>query len=240
MRVFDANIALGRRHNKRVSADNVSDIIEAIDYAGVDQALVYSAHANDFGANAGNKILTEMTKNEPRLIPQYVCNPTDNDLESFAQTLKDNDITSVRMFPFSHGYPFVDWIVKSWLNVFSDEQIRLWLPANDLDPVQIYNTIKEFPDTPIVICEVHYKHIPWILPLIRTLKNIYIEISWFYTANGITTLIETIGADRIIFGSRFPHAPIPPQLYSLHHYSLDKHTLESICSGNLQNLLGET
>ena len=38
--VFDANAALGRRHDKRVAVDTADGVIEVMDEAGVERALV--------------------------------------------------------------------------------------------------------------------------------------------------------------------------------------------------------
>ena len=43
--VFDANMALGRRHDRRVLFDSVEDALREMDRAGVDRALVYSTVA---------------------------------------------------------------------------------------------------------------------------------------------------------------------------------------------------
>ena len=46
--VFDANVALGRRHDKRVVIDTIEGLFEAMDNSGVDRAVVYSPHAEHF------------------------------------------------------------------------------------------------------------------------------------------------------------------------------------------------
>ena len=45
------------------------------------------------------------------------------------------------------------------------------------------------------------------------------------------------GHERILYGSRFPDAPIAPQLYELHRCGLTQPALAAICSGNLDRLL---
>ena len=50
--------------------------------------------------------------------------------------------------------------------------------------------------------------------------------------------IESIGAERILFGSRFPDAAMSPQLYNLHRCGLSEAALKAICSENLERILG--
>ena len=43
--VFDANVALGRRHDKPVSVDTAAGVLQVMDDSGVGRALVYAPHA---------------------------------------------------------------------------------------------------------------------------------------------------------------------------------------------------
>ncbi len=72
--VFDANMALGRRHDRRVLFDTVDDALREMDRAGVQRALVYStvAASDPIG---GNQRQEEVLANAPRLVPQWVCSP---------------------------------------------------------------------------------------------------------------------------------------------------------------------
>ena len=58
--VFDANVALGRRHDRRVTADTVDAVRAEMRRAGIGRALVYSAHSAAFDTRDGNDHLLEM------------------------------------------------------------------------------------------------------------------------------------------------------------------------------------
>ena len=53
----------------------------------------------------------------------------------------------------------------------------------------------------------------------------------------MNTLIDAVGHERVLFGSRFPDSPMAPMLYSLHRSGLSEEELRAICSGNLEKLL---
>jgi len=78
--VFDANVALGRRHDRPVAVDTLEGTLEAMDSAGVERALVYSPHAEAFDALEGNDLLWETVRGTDRLVPQHVVNPAYDDL----------------------------------------------------------------------------------------------------------------------------------------------------------------
>ena len=236
--VFDANVALGRRHDRRVREATVEGTLKAMERAGVDRALAYSPHAATFDSREGNDILLDMVQGQPSLVPQYVCNPSFDDLSSFAAEVNKRGVRSVRMFPMLHQYPFREWVVNPWLDLLSAEQVPLWMPAEQFDPSALHDVLKDRPNISVVLSEVHYRQAAWALPLLRSLPNLFIEISRFLIADVIARLIDAVGDQRILYGSRFPDSPMASHLYVLHRSGLSEASLRSICSGNLERLLG--
>ena len=151
---FDACVALGRRFDRYVREDTVEGTLDVMDKAGVDKALVYSPHSIDFDAEEGNALLMEQIHGQSRLIPQFVVNPSYDDMEAFGATLHELSVRSVRMAPEKHRYPFRDWVVGPWLEWLASEKLPLWLDAMQLDPVDLHDTARSFPDTQIVMSEV--------------------------------------------------------------------------------------
>jgi predicted TIM-barrel fold metal-dependent hydrolase len=234
---FDACVALGRRYDRYVREDTAEGTLAVMDKAGVEKALVYSPHAIDFDAEEGNALLMEQIQGQSRLVPQFVANASYDNMDTFGSMLHELSVRSVRMAPAKHRYPFRDWVVGSWMEWLASEKLPLWLDALQFDPVDLHDTAKAFPETTIVLSEVHYSNIGWALPLLKELPNVYIELSRFLIPDGVNILIDAIGADRVMFGSRFPDSPMAPMLYSLHRSSLSDDELRAICSGNIERLL---
>ncbi len=243
--VFDANVALGRRHDRRVKVDNTDDLLAEMKKVGVDKALVYAPHATTYDSRIGNGDLMEMVEGHDNLVPQFLCNAVFDEFDEFTSRVDELGVRALRMTPVLHMYPFQDWAVGKWLDWAGSEGIPIWLPASteflwerdDADPGDIYDVAAAHPNAKLVLTEVHYRHGAWALPLLKSLPNIYIDLSWWYMTDGIATLLESIGEERVLFGSRFPEAPMAPMLYSLHRHGLSEATLAAICSGNLERLL---
>ena len=235
--VFDANVALGRRHDRRVTADTVDALQAEMRRVGVGRALVYSAHSAAFDTGDGNDYLLEMVEGAGNLVPQLACSPAVEDLDRFAAQVDELSIRSVRMFPIEGGYPFRSWIVGPWMEWLASENLALWLPAHEVDPGELHDTLREHPGVAVVLSDVHYVHVPWIYPLLRSLPNVQVEISRFVVPDGMTTLIDAAGHERVLFGSRFPDSAMAPQLYNLHRCGLDEAVLAAVCAGNLDRLL---
>ena len=75
------------------------------------------------------------------------------------------------------------------------------------------------------------------MPVLKSLPNLSIEISRFLIPDGVNMLIDAVGHERVLFGSRFPDSPMAPMLYSLHRSGLTDEELRAICSGNIEKLL---
>ena len=250
VKVFDANVALGRRHDRRVTIDTARDTLTEMDRVGVQQALVYSPHAAAFDAHDGNQLLLDMIGSESRLVPQFVCNPSYDDLDSFARWVKDARVRSLRMLPTLHRYPMTDWVVGPWLRWAASEDIPIWMPfeygvpvrraqafVRQFDPDALRDALVAHP-AKVVLSEVQYTHANSALKLLESLPNLSIEISRFVGTDGIADLLKTAGPHRVLFGSRFPESSMAAQLYYLHNCGLDERTLAAICWGNLERLLG--
>ena len=128
--MFDANASLGRRHDRRVAVHTAADTLAAMDAGGVDRAVLYAPHAAGYDSREGNAMLLEEIGDESRLVPQFVFNPTWDELDEFAALVEKHDVRSVRMAPAAHRYPFRDWIVKPWLDWLGEAGIPVWLPVN--------------------------------------------------------------------------------------------------------------
>jgi predicted TIM-barrel fold metal-dependent hydrolase len=234
--VFDANVALGRRRDRTVSVDTVEGTLEAMNRAGIDRALVYSTRTLR-DAREGNQVLLEEIRNAPRLVPQFVCNPAADELDDFAAEVSERQVRSIRMFPTRHSYPFRDWAVEAWLEWLASEGLPVWIGADEFDPAALHDTLKHFPSVTVVLYEVHYIHMPWARLLLKSLPNLCVELSRVVGSDGIATLLETVGVEKVLFGSRFPDSPMAPQLYNLHLSGLSQASLSAICAENLDRLL---
>ncbi len=244
--VFDANASLGRRHDRRVAVDTVEDTLAAMDAAGVDRAVVYAPHAAGYDSREGNAMLIDQIGGESRLVPQFVVNPTWDDLDEFSALIEKHDVRSVRMVPAPHWYPFRDWVVKPWLDWLGEAGIPIWLPLNydllgqeyQLKPAEVHETLSAHPDVTAVLAEVQYHSMSWAMPLLRSLPNLNVETSRLANTDGVDRLEATVGFDRIMYGSRFPDAALSPQLYNLHYAGLSEETLKDVCARNVERLLG--
>ncbi len=229
-----------------VSVDSADGARAEMERAGISRAIAYAPHAAAYDSGEGNAMLMDAVRGSHDLLPQFVCNPASDDLAKTAAHVEAEGVRSVRMLPGLHNYPFRPWVVEPWLDWLADARIPVWLPVEydllgavySLDPRDVYDTLSERQDVRAVLSEAKYHDASWALPLVRSLPNLDFELSRFVVTGGITSAIEAIGPERVLFGSRFPDSAMSPQLYSLHHCGLDDDDLRAICADNAERLLG--
>ena len=119
--VFDCNAALGRRHNQRVAYDRPEEAIRFLKEAGIGKALVYNPYCVAFGTMEGNQFLLDQVSTHPELVPQFTVSFAVDRLEEVRRATHTAGVRTLRVFPKSHGYPWVHWIAGPWLEWMAAE-----------------------------------------------------------------------------------------------------------------------
>lgn len=236
--VFDCNVSLGRIHTSRLVVDSAEETILAMDHVGVEKALIHNPYGVNYDPVYGNEKLMKSIEGVNRFIPQFTCNPSTFDIHTFSENVENNNVKALRMEPSKQNFPFVNWIVGDCMDWIVKKELTLFIPVTDLNPVEFHNTMKLYPNSKVVLSDVHYSHVPWAIPLLKALPNLYVEISKFSISDSLIRLLNVVGEGRILYGSKFPYQPMGPQLYSLHRWGISEASLKAICSENLKIILG--
>ena len=235
--VFDANVSLGRLTTRKLAVDNLPETLDIMNRNGIDKSLVYSTHSMNFDTGDGNQLLLESIGDDQRFIPMFGFNPATLNLLKFKEIIEKHQIRAIQTWPLTQNYPLTEWIIGDWLNWIQEYNLTLFMSASEIDPRDFYNIFQRFNKIKVVLTEVHYSHISWVIPLLSNLENVSLEISKFYINDGLKRLLDIISYKRILYGSNFPYQPMGPQLYNLHKSDIDTTSLTAICSGNLEELL---
>ncbi|MBM3262786.1 MAG: amidohydrolase family protein [candidate division Zixibacteria bacterium] len=231
--VIDGHAVLGRRHDRRVAFDTPGDLIAVMDRNGIERALVYHRYAVEYDTQAGNAELESLVSGYPRLIAQRIVNMASDDRARFYQS----GSRSLRVFPKSHLYPFVPWVVGPWMDWIRETGKSLWVSVDEVDPRDLYETAHTFPTVPFVLSAVHYGHFAFVWPLIAALPNLYIELSRLDIMVGVRMFVKRIGPGRLLFGSFYPELDPGPYLFYLHRTGLDDDALRAICRDTVLTLV---
>ena len=237
--VFDGHVVLGRRHDTRVACDDPDALVARLRRAGIRRALVHHPHAVHFDTLTGNALLTECCTERPMLEPQWVVHLTlDLPPDRFAARAGGEHVRSLRVTPRTQGYVLKPWILEPWVAWLRERRLALWVPIDEIEPADLYDVCRAWPDVPIVLTGVHYSHQPMLVALADALPQVHVDLSRYDVADGVLRLRDRVGAERLLFGSQFPTFNPEPYLYYLHHLDLDDDELRCICHDNLVRLLG--
>lgn len=236
--VFDANVGIGNRHDRRSPVDSPDQLLEEMSRHGVDRALVYSVQGEWISPMQGNDSLAVLTGQNDALVPQFVAGCDSGSLGQLCDFHRDGVVSSVRLHNTAEcRLPFVSWLYGDLLAWLSAEGIPLWVSLADTPPTEVVDTLGGYPDLTVVLVGAHYTHSMMIRPMLRVLPNAFLELSRYENICGIEKLVREFGAGRLLYGSFFPRYAMGPMLFALHHLEISDDDLRLICAANLERVL---
>jgi hypothetical protein len=235
--VFDGHVCLGRRHDQRVGAADREEVWAALAGVGTTKALVCHPHAVFFDTRTGNRLLRDMIADDPRFVPQFVVNLALDDPAVYAAEIEAAGVRSLRAAPRTNLYPFAPWVADPWLEWMSAAGVGLWLPIQEVEAREVYDTVCRWPQLRVVLVGVHYSHHAAVWPLLRALPQVCLDLSHYDIIHGVERLLAHIGPERLLYGSGFPELAPGPYLSYLHQSDLPEPALRALCGGNLERLL---
>jgi predicted TIM-barrel fold metal-dependent hydrolase len=228
--VFDANVGVGHRHDRRYPFESSDQLLEEMAHHGVDRALVYEVQGELISPTQGNDALHKWTDSNHALVPQYVAGCDTESINQLTDLDKDGKLSNVRLHNTEEcRLPFVPWVYDDLLTWLTDQNIPLWISLADTPPTEIVETLSKHPNLEVVLVGAHYVHSLMIRPMLHALPNTYLE--------GIEKLAQEFGTNRLLYGSFFPRYAMGPMLFTLHHLSMSEEDLASICAKNLEGIL---
>lgn len=258
MKLFDANACFGREivnhevvnHERfvvleKVSvADDAAALLEYMDYAGIEKALVWHKSMVEMDPTTGNGlILEEIAGHEERLVPSWTLLPsiTDKEYEPevFFAAMKRHGVKALRAFPEKNRYFLCGVTMKQQLDIISEMKIPLYLePQTGFE--YIYEVLKEFPKLTVILCNIGcWPSARYVYPLLKTYENFYFETGDFGMLRGFEEVCSVYGSERMLFGTAFPTNNMGGSIHALMQANIADTERENIAHKNLERLLGE-
>ncbi len=242
---FDCNCSIGRCAVPQPgSIFTCRDLLQEMDYTGIEQALVYHAWAKEYSPVEGNARLMEEIAGCERVIPCWVVMPHHTgEFPPPAQLLSSmisQGVKAVRIFPSSawHNWSLREWSAKPLFSELADLHVPLFVSFSEVSWDDIYTIAKTYPGLPLVVTEVRYEEMRNYYPLVEQLQNLYIELSWTIVHLGLEDAVARFGAGRFLFGSRMPVFSAGPAICYLQYADLADEAKAMIAGNNLRRLLG--
>ena len=249
-------------------------LIAEMDDAGVDISVIfmadYALRLGDgiFSAEGENRIHVNLMRRYPdRVIAYFGIDPRrPGAADSLQRAVDEGGVRGLKMHPtvgyFPHdrvAYPLYEICQARGLPVtFHSGPMPSPLYSRFTEPFQFDDVAADFPDMNIVLAHSGQDHWPEALSVARSKPNVYLELSmwqpkWKYPDEflfAINRMRDTIGIERILWGSDFPglrsYMSLKewtdlfkrlPSLGEEHGYRFDDGDVDALLGGNSARLL---
>jgi hypothetical protein len=135
------------------------------------------------------------------------------------------------------------WLLCEWASglLFAELQERrvpVVCREHEVNLEQLGDLAGRYPDMPLVLLESGYRTLRTLLPLLENFSNIYLSLgSAFTVLRGIETLVERVGAGRLLFGTGFPASEPMMAVTQLMYAEISDVDKNKIGSENLKSLI---
>ncbi len=251
MHLFDASAFVGDWPTERLAFQSTSDLLAAMDRLGIARALVSHTLAWQNSPAVGNARLMDEISGQPRLEPCWVVMPGEpEDGPSQVEALAAHGVRAVRLCPRDHVYPINEWMMGSLLSALAERRFvvlldvdQVVLPSGlfDVEPGgwdQIAWLAQHYADLSLVLTRVGYRALRVLQPLMRSCPNIYLDLSYFATHQGVETIVAELGAGRLVFGTSQPLVDPGGALARLAYAGVTPGERDLIAHQALERLLG--
>lgn len=246
MRFFDCNVYYGLPSVRPVNpVATVQMLLNAMDRAGVDKALVWHIAQHDHAPRDGNALLTEGIAAHPRLYGCWTILPNQGrefpKPKVFFSQMKAANIWALRVFPATHRFLLNAVSMGDILTAMVDARVPLILSVQrGAGWRDIYQLMAEFPELVCVVCD----HGCWgedrmFRPLLERYPHFYIDTARYLLDGGIESLVTDYGPNRLLFGSGFPDSYFGGMMMALKHARIPEEARSAIAYGNLDRILLE-
>lgn len=210
---FDGNCWLGNPFppSLRKIPERAKELLEVMDYCGVEKAVVSSSLALNYNVLYGNERLLGEIRESDRLYGAAVLLPEHTgelgDLSEYISFLISNKVVMMRLFPKAHNFVLSDYCMGTLLKLLEANKIPviLWHTQTSWDEVD--RLCSAYPRLPIIIEGVGRKLLydnRIFYPLLRKHKNLFLETHNLTNYLGLDDMVEQLGAGKLIFGTSTP------------------------------------
>jgi predicted TIM-barrel fold metal-dependent hydrolase len=217
-------------------------LVSAMQYYGIQKALVYHSLSREYHAGTGNDQLMEAIKAYPTLLPVWCVMPSHTaefaEPEELAARMKTEGVKAVILFPADHGYSLSPWNSGELLRSLESHGALLLLELVQVSWDGLHDILERYPRLNIVLTRLDYDINRNLYPLVKVFPQLYLETSGVKAHRGIEDVCARFGAGRLVFGSGMPVLSGGAAAAMVQYASIGDDEKDAIAHGNLERLLG--
>lgn len=253
MQLFDANVQVGRFRQMTAGYPfRKQDLLADMDRFGIAEALVLDSLSRESHPSPGNARVLRLTTVEPRLHPCWALLPPRGGeigpLETLLERMAAAGVRAVKLFPGHHTFSLREWCLGQILDVLEEGRIPTFVdfnkafvsgwPPDDTDWEAVVQACAAHPDLPIIISESRFRAANrMIYEALEECPNLRLELSGFWVHRGIEFVCREFGAERLMFGTKWPLRELGCTTAMLRFAEITDDDRAKIAGDNLRGLL---
>ncbi len=239
MKIIDAHCHIGEGLTYSQSAD---ELLRKMDKHGVSAAVIVPAdrHIAVYNSEGNDLVLKAAGLRPDRFIPFATVNPW-YEMKALNEMHKAFGMGAVglKLHPVIQGFQITDAICFKVVEVALDYDVPIYFHTGTAvcsSPYQLTELAMRYPEGTFIMGHAAYADY-WndVEASAKCVPNIYIETSQ-HLASFAKYLIESVGADRVLYGSDSPKADMAIEIEKLTRF-VDPKDLKKVMGGNLAKLL---
>ncbi len=237
---FDCNCMLGPRSDgKPGEPSSQVQLLENMEYFGIQEALVTSATSRDYSVQEGNRELAKALVDHSQLSMVWTLDylPCIREPHPSMTIIDDFDAKAVVAYPKRHKYSLAPWSLGNWLSIQESRKLPLLIPRDQTEWDEVQKLCHDYPELPIIITRVGYRELNYLYPIWKLYKNLFIDISWLSIHRGLEFIADSGFATQLIFGTYYPYYTPGGALGILDYAQLDMSHKNKIASETLAGLI---
>jgi len=242
---FDCHCMVGKRADRRDSEPwQIESLIKDMTDYDIKDALTVHALSRDYSPLEGNNTIVEIHCQYPQIQPVWAVLPPDTDElqkpDILIEKFFSNNVKAFIAYPKRHNFSLADWSMGSLLSLMNIHHIPLIIEYNETSWPEVYNLCQAYPKIPVIITYLNYRHLRYLLPLWKSCKNLYVDISWFSVSSGLEFLSQIGLIGQVLFGSHYPAYSHSGAISMVTYSGLNNSDKKKVAGDTLREILSAT
>ena len=227
------------------------ELLESMDREGIAEALVLDSLSRQYHPAAGNGRIIETVSGRPRLHPAWAvlphgANDEQPSPEEMLRRMEKHRVGALFLFPIQYGFRLCDWTVNSFFESFARLGVPVFINYNDNRNMatdscrwdELVDFCRRWPSLPVILSEFRLRRKNRMLyRALDACENLHVELSGYWLYRGIEYLVKNWGAERLIFGSNWPHLNQSCSAAAVTMAEVDESDKRLIAGENLRRLI---
>ncbi len=244
MKFFDANILYGVPSQRRMyrPISNIETLLSKLQEFGIDKAIVhreeqfFSSPVSSNAQLAADISLIDNLWGIWTMLPPH-CNEMPSS-GTILSEMKRNRIIGWQFFPGQNQYLFHWRVMKTWFELAEKNRIPLFIDFAFVAERDLLEVMDKYPELTVILRNSNVWPSDRILrPFLSEFPNVYMETSYYLTADGIESLVADGFGKQILFSTHFQEMHVGGPMLMLKHANISESEKSLIAAKNLERIL---